>query len=210
MSAPLILGSASPRRQELLAALGLRFTVVAADLDEEAIAAGRTPEAAALAVADAKGAAIAARHPGAIVLAADTIVVLDGRMLGKPVDAADARRMLAALRDRVHLVITGITVRRDARHETVAVPAEVTMRGYTDVEIARYVADGGGVDRAGAYGIQDEPFRPVAAIAGCWCNVMGLPLWTAARLLERAGCTAPRAPDEAFARCAACPLRDVR
>jgi len=72
------------------------------------------------------------------------------------------------------------------------------------------VADGGGVDRAGAYGIQDEPFRPVAAIAGCWCNVMGLPLWTAARLLERAGCAVPRPPDEAFARCAVCPLRDVR
>jgi MAF protein len=210
MSAPLVLGSASPRRQELLAALGLRFTVVASDLDEAAIAGDRAPEAAALAVADAKGAAIAARHPDAVVLAADTIVVLDGRVLGKPTDAADARRMLAALRDRVHLVITGISVRRGARHETVAVPAEVTMRGYTDIEIARYVADGGGVDRAGAYGIQDEPFRPVAAIAGCWCNVMGLPLWTAARMLQRAGCVVPRSPDEAFARCAVCPLRDVR
>ncbi len=210
MSARLVLGSVSPRRQELLAALGLQFTVVGADLDEVAVAGGRAPEPAARAVAEAKGAVIAARHPDAVVLAADTIVVLDGQVLGKPVDPADARRMLAALRDRVHVVVTAVTVRRGPRGDTVAVPADVTMRDYTNAEIAQYVADGGGVDRAGAYGIQDEPFRPVAAIAGCWCNVMGLPLWTAVRMLARAGCPTPRPPDTVFSRCAACPLRDVR
>src|SRR5262249_57689825 len=86
----------------------------------------------------------------------------------------------------------------------------VRMRAYSAAEIDAYVAAGGGGDKAGAYGIQDEPFRPVEAIEGCWCNVMGLPLWTAVRLLERAGRPAPRRPDQVFARCASCPLRGER
>jgi septum formation protein len=81
------------------------------------------------------------------------------------------------------------------------------MRQYGDDEIAAYVAAGGGRDKAGSYGIQDEPFVPVESIDGCYCNVMGLPLWTAFRLLREAGRTAPKRPGDALARCAVCPMR---
>lgn len=203
-SLDLVLASASPRRRELLAAVGLDFRVVPADLDEEAIAAGLEPEAAALAVASAKADAIATGDT--VVLAADTIVVLDGRMLGKPGSPDEARRMLQALRDRTHRVVTAVAVRAGAAEERAAEWSAVRMRAYRDEEIAAYVAAGGGLDKAGAYGIQDEPFRPVAAIDGCWCNVMGLPLWTALRLLEEAGRRAPRRPERVYTRCASCPL----
>jgi MAF protein len=202
-----VLASASPRRRELLDALRLRFTVVAADLDEATIAGTLPPADAARTVAVAKALAVAAQRPGDVVLAADTMVVVDDLVLGKPVDPADARRMLRVLRNRAHLVLTAVTVRSDAHEDTAVVSATVRMRDYSDAEIDRYVDEGTSLDRAGAYGIQDEPFRPVAAIEGCWCNVMGLPLWTAARLLSRAGCVAGRAPDAAFARCAVCPSR---
>lgn len=203
----LVLASASPRRRDLLGAVGLDFRVAPADLDEEAIAAGLAPEPAALTVAAAKARAIGrADEPAGVVLAADTIVVLDDRMLGKPGSPAAACRMLAALRDRTHRVVTGVVVRAGAVEERAAVWSDVRMRAYGDQEIADYVAAGGGRDKAGAYGIQDEPFRPVAAIDGCWCNVMGLPLWTALALLDRAGCRSPRRPEAAFARCASCPL----
>jgi len=207
-SRDLVLASASPRRRELLGAVELDFRVVPADLDEEAIAAGLAPDEAALAVAAAKAAAIATGDT--VVLAADTIVVLDGRMLGKPASPGAARRMLEALRARTHRVVTAVAVRAGAAEGRAAEWSAVRMRAYRDEEIATYVASGGGLDKAGAYGIQDEPFRPVAAIEGCWCNVMGLPLWTALRLLDQAGCRAPRRPDGAYARCASCPLAPDR
>jgi len=206
-SRDLVLASASPRRRELLAAVGLTFRVTPADLDEEAIAAGLAPEPAALAVAAAKAAAVAG--DAAVVLAADTIVVLDDRLLGKPGSPDEARRMLEALRDRTHRVVTAVVVRAGGVEARAAEWSAVRMRAYGGDEIAAYVATGGGLDKAGAYGIQDEPFRPVAAIDGCWCNVMGLPLWTALRLLDRADCRPPRRPDQALARCASCPLARV-
>ncbi len=201
---PFVLASASPRRRDLLGAVGLAFRVAPADLDEEAIGAGLPAEAAALAVAAAKATAIAGRGP--VVLAADTIVVLDGRMIGKPASPDEARAMLVTLRDRTHRVVTGVAVRAPGVAYAVARWSDVRMRRYRPDEIDSYVAAGGGMDKAGAYGIQDEPFRPVEQITGCWCNVMGLPLWTAVDLLARAGCHAPCRPDQAFARCAACPL----
>jgi MAF protein len=200
----LVLASASPRRRELLGALGLAFRVAPADLDEDTIGDGLPPQRAALAVASAKASALGGR--GAVVLAADTMVVLDGRVLGKPASPADAHDMLAALRGRAHEVVTAVVVRADADTQHAVRCSSVQMRGYGDAEIAAYVARGGGLDKAGAYGIQDEQFRPVEAITGCWCNVMGLPLWTAVRFLARAGWPAPRNPDQMFARCAACPL----
>jgi MAF protein len=203
-SPQLVLASASPRRRDLLDAVGLDFRVTPAGLDEEAIAAGLGPETAACAVAAAKAGAIDA--DAAVVLAADTIVVLDDRMLGKPASPDEASRMLEALRDRTHRVVTGVVVRAGGVAASAVAWSAVRMRAYHDDEIAAYVAGGGGCDKAGAYGIQDEPFRPVAAIDGCWCNVMGLPLWTALGLLDHAGCRAPRRPDHAFARCASCPL----
>ncbi len=201
---PLLLASASPRRHELLAAIGLVFDVAAADLDEAAIGNGLPVQRAAEAVATAKARACA--RDGSVVLAADTMVVLDDRILGKPASAADARDMLLALGGRDHEVVTGVVVRGGGGERRAVRRSVVRMRAYARDEIETYVASGGGRDKAGAYGIQDEPFRPVEAIAGCWCNVMGLPLWTAARMLREAGCPAPRRPDEVYARCAACPL----
>lgn len=201
----LVLASASPRRRDLLDAIDLGFEMRPVDLDETAAAAGLPPAEAAVAVAVAKGRA-ARRAADAIVLAADTMVVLDGDVLGKPADDADARRMLAALRARTHTVVTGVAVCAPEAEWTAAVESEVRMRRYDDAEIDAYVAAGGGRDKAGAYGIQDEPFVPVESIHGCYCNVMGLPLWTAYRLLREAGCTAPRRPGVALARCAVCPM----
>jgi septum formation protein len=202
----LVLASASPRRRELLDAIGLGFDVRPIDLDEAAIAGRLPPADAAVAVATAKARG-ADGATGTVVLAADTTVVLDGRMLGKPADPADATRMLTALGGRTHTVVTGVTVRAPDSEWTAAVESEVRMRRYDAAEIAAYVASGGGRDKAGSYGIQDEPFVPVEAIEGCYCNVMGLPLWTAYRLLREAGCTAPRRPGDVLARCAVCPMR---
>jgi septum formation protein len=202
----LVLASASPRRRDLLEAIGLGFAVRPVDLDEAAIAGRLPPDEAAVAVATAKarGADGAANT---VVLAADTMVVLDGGILGKPADAADATRMLAALGGRTHTVVTGVSVRTADSEWTASVESAVRMRRYGGDEIAAYVASGAGRDKAGSYGIQDEPFVPVEAIEGCYCNVMGLPLWTAYRLLREAGCTAPRRPGDVLSRCAVCPMR---
>jgi septum formation protein len=201
----LVLASASPRRRELLGAVGLEFTVAPADLDEDAIAGGRAPADGALAVARAKAAAVP--HADAVVLAADTVVVIDGRTLGKPPDAAAARAMLATLRARTHEVITAVVVAGPDGLRDAARTSAVRMRAWDVAEAEAYVASGGGLDKAGGYGIQDHGFSPVETIDGCWCNVMGLPLWTAWALLATAGCPAPRDPASAFPRCATCPLR---
>lgn len=202
---PVVLASASPRRRELLNALGLVLELAPADIDEAAVAVGREPADGTLAVAMAKAAAI--DRPRDVVLAADTVVVLDGAVLGKPADDEDARRMLRALRGRTHEVITAVVVRAPACEQTAVCHSNVTTRAYGDADIDAYVASGGGRDKAGSYGIQDEPFRPVDSIAGCWCNVMGLPLWTASAMLAAAGVHVPRDPARTYARCAACPLR---
>ena len=202
----LILASASPRRRELLDAIGLGFDVAPVDLDEAAAAGSLPPIDAAAAVATAKARATPSR-PGAVVIAADTMVVLDDTVIGKPGGDADARRMLGSLRGRTHTVVTGVVVRTPDSEWTAAIESRVRMRSYGDAEIDAYVAGGGGRDKAGAYGIQDAPFLPVEAIEGCYCNVMGLPLWNAYRLLREAGCTAPRRPGDVLARCAVCPMR---
>jgi septum formation protein len=200
----LIVASASPRRHELLAALGLVFDVQPAAIDEEAAASGYAPAAAVLAIAEAKADAVP--HADALVLTADTIVVLEGRVLGKPESPQDGRRMLGLLRARRHRVLTAVCLATGDDRSTAVVESEVLMREYGVEEIDAYLATGGGLDKAGAYGIQDEPLRPVEAISGCWCNVMGLPLWTTWGLLRAAGLHAPRPPDAVFARCATCPL----
>jgi len=200
-----VLASASPRRRELLDAIDLGHVVRPSDVDEAAIAPGEPPPDAAVAIALAKARA-AGSPAGTIVLAADTMVVVDREVLGKPADGAAARRMLGRLRGRSHTVVTGVAVKTADSEWTAAVESEVLMRAYGDAEIDAYVSAGGGHDKAGAYGIQDEPFAPVEAIHGCYCNVMGLPLWTAYRLLAAAGCSAPRRPGDALARCAVCPM----
>lgn len=126
---------------------------------------------------------------GAVVLGADTEVVLEGRLLGKPQDAADAARILKALRGRVHEVITAVALVEApaGREETAAVTTRVRMGGYADAEIEAYVATGEPLDKAGAYAVQGRGGRLVAEVDGCFSNVVGLPVTTTRRLLERWG-----------------------
>ncbi len=188
---PLVLASASPRREALLRAVGLRFEVVPSGADEEGIPA-RGPRHYAVLAALAKARAVAQQRPDAAVLAADTVVALDGEMLGKPASPEEAVAMLRRLRGRWHRVTTGVAViAPDAsgrpQERTAAVTTRVLMRPYTDEEIAAYVATGDPLDKAGAYAIQNQEFRPVERISGSYPNVVGLPVRTALRLLEEAG-----------------------
>ena len=184
----LILASASPRRQELLTQLGLTFSVLPSHIAEEHPPG--PPAEAIIAVALAKARAVAGRLPqdsSAVVLGADTEVVLDGRLLGKPRDAADAARLLRELRGRVHQVITGVALVAPGREEATAVTTEVTMRDFSDAEIEAYVATGEPLDKAGAYGVQGLGAELVASVVGCFTNVVGLPVSTTRRLLESFG-----------------------
>lgn len=207
----LVLASASPRRRELLAALGVPFEVVPAAIEESRAEPDPTRLAEALALDKAR--AVAARlakgpaHEACAVLGADTVVALEGRVLGKPRDAEDARAMLAALRGRTHLVITGLALVLADRELVEAVRTEVRMRAYTDAEVDAYVRrtalEDGPYDKAGAYAIQDATFRPVAEAAGCVCSVIGLSLWRVHSMLRSAGVEAG-APG--LERCLSCPL----
>ncbi|MBI4497970.1 MAG: septum formation protein Maf [Chloroflexi bacterium] len=184
-----VLASASPRRRELLACLGLPFQIAPAAVDEAALLRGApaTPETAE-ALARAKAQAAAA-PPGAVVIAADTLVVRDGTILGKPRDPEEAAAMLHTLRGRAHQVMTGVAVRlagTQGAQSGHAVSA-VTMRPYAEAEIQAYVASGDPLDKAGAYAIQHPVFRPVARLEGCYWNVVGLPLCLLGRLLAAVG-----------------------
>lgn len=183
----LVLASASPRRRELLARLGVPFDVEPADLEEDL--QGAPPVRLARRLATAKARAVAAQRPDDIVIAADTIVAYRSILFGKPVDADEARAMLEFLRGRSHRVITAVAVLPPGRRRPLVEHAvtRVTMRRYTDAGIDASIARGDPFDKAGAYAIQDERLGPVARYEGCYCNVVGLPLWTAARLLGRAG-----------------------
>jgi MAF protein len=186
LNAPLVLASASPRRFEILSELGLIPAIQAANIDEDAVGRrGATgPESARL-IAEAKAQSVVMRE--AAVIGADTIVELDGRVLGKPSDPADARRMLIELRSREHFVTTGVAVVYGGAMFADTETTIVSMRNYALAEIDAYLATGSPLDKAGAYGIQDEPFSPAAAIRGCYLNVVGLPVCLTTNLLEQAG-----------------------
>jgi MAF protein len=204
----LILASASPRRRELLACLGISFEVTEPRIDEGA-ASGR-PERVARRLAVAKARAVAARQPEAAVLAADTVVAHRGTILGKPRDAAEAGAMLRRLRGRTHRVVTAVAVLASGRRRALVAHAvtRVTMRRYTDEEIEASIARGDPFDKAGAYAIQDPRLAPVESYSGCYCNVVGLPLWTTVELLRRAGVDITRIPEAAMpSQCGGCPLR---
>lgn len=187
----LVLASASPRRQTLIELLGLAWRAAPTDLDEERYLLGDAT-LSALNVALAKARATLAAEDE-VVLAADTIVALDGQALGKPSDAADATRMLRSLRGRAHEVLTGVVVRAAVGREWSAVVAtRVVMRGYSDDEIAAYVARGEPFDKAGGYAVQDAAFAPVERCEGCYLNVVGLPLCAAAAGLAALEVAEPR------------------
>jgi septum formation protein len=205
MSGSFVLASASPRRRELLTALDYHFEVVPSTVDEEAFEGGR-PEALVRRLARAKAKDVAEKLPGVTVLAADTVVVLRRAVLNKPRDAAEAREMLGRLRDRWHRVITAVCL-VTASHRTRVEHAvtRVRMRPYADSEVEASIARGDPFDKAGGYAIQDAEFAPVAAYEGCSCNVVGLPLWTARRLLAEAGTVAPPGTSMPAA-CDTCPF----
>jgi len=205
----LILASASPRRSQLLARLGIPFEVRPVSVIEDVDSANPAIAASRLARMKAEAARLA--EPESPVLAADTVVVHEGAVLGKPRDAAEAREMLRRLRGRSHRVITAVAViPRGGRAALLRHPeTEVTMRRYADEEIEASIARGDPFDKAGAYAIQDELLRPVASYEGCYCNVVGLPLWTTVELLRRAGLDITVTADSLLPQCAACPLRPL-
>jgi 23S rRNA (uracil1939-C5)-methyltransferase len=174
-SPDIVLASASPRRRELLLALGLDFESVASTNDE-VISSDESPATVSERLALAKAESVAVSHPDKAVIGADTIVVLDGAILGKPRDGVEAADMLKRLRGRQHEVITAVAVICNGRLFVDHVSTRVTMRSYTDGEIAAYVASGDPMDKAGAYAVQNQAFAPVASVDGCYLNVVGLPL----------------------------------
>ncbi|MBI2795929.1 MAG: septum formation inhibitor Maf [Gemmatimonadetes bacterium] len=183
---PMILASASPRRRDLLALAGIAHTVAPADVNED-VRAGERPDAYVERLAREKAAVIAARHPAAVVIAADTTVVLDDEILGKPGSTAEARAMLRRLAGHTHTVLTGMAVSRGGRTASAVERVEVTFRDLSDAEIAAYVATGEPMDKAGAYGIQGFGATIVERIHGDYFSVMGLGLRRLVALLAAVG-----------------------
>lgn len=189
----LILASNSPRRRQLLALLGWDFRVQPADIDETPLH-GEAPEQYVLRLAQAKAEAVAqVNAPEALVLAADTTVADGDAILGKPLNAGEARRMLAQLRARSHQVYTGVALRRQSDRLALAIVAEsrVPMRAYSEAEVEAYIASGDPFDKAGGYAIQHAGFHPVESLSDCYANVVGLPLCHLAALLRQAGLLSP-------------------
>lgn len=181
---PLILASASPRRSELLRNAGIRFEIDPAHVAEEPFS-GDTPVAYAQGLARDKALAVLARRPEAVVLGADTVVVVDEHLLEKPRDAADAARMLRLLAGRAHQVITGVCVLARQFEAVEAEVTQVTFAAMSDDDIAFYVATGEPMDKAGAYGIQGIASRWVERVEGCYFNVVGLPVSRVYRMVRR-------------------------
>ena len=208
MTTALVLASASPRRRQIIASLGLPviFCVPPADEDvaQERYRGPAEEMAQWLAKHKLASVHILPAFAGCMVIAADTTVLLNDRLLGKPRDEAHARELLLALRGRWHHVVTGIAVsyllngKRQVRSASCITP--VRMRPYSEAEIAAYIASRDPMDKAGAYGIQHPGFQPTARIDGCYLNVVGLPLcvvvdlmaefhvWPVVQQSEKAGC----------------------
>ena len=184
----IVLASRSPRRRQLLEQLGLRdFRIVCSDADETA-SPGLTPPALVEALSARKAAAVQhAAAAGDLIIAADTVVALDGRVLGKPADGPDAFAMLSALSGRRHQVYTGLTVVCGAQRLTEHEVTAVTFRSLSSAEICAYIATGEPMDKAGAYGIQGRGALFVEGIEGDYYNVMGLPVCRLGRILARLG-----------------------
>jgi septum formation protein len=202
-----ILASSSPRRRELLGSLGIPFAVIKPDIDETQ-RPNESPLAYVARLSQEKAAAVVENvaQGERIILAADTVVILGadtlgvdehGEILGKPVDADDARNMLRRLRGRTHQVCTAMTLQVAGTRHVVSLQqsssitrvtsTDVTMRDYSDAEIDAYIETGDPFDKAGSYAIQHPVFRPVAKIYGCYTNVVGLPLCTLKNKLVEIG-----------------------
>ena len=185
-----VLASQSPRRRDLLDLIGVRHSVRPADVDES-VRTGEAPDAYTERLAREKARAVAALEPQAYVVAADTTVVIDDEILGKPAHVAEAREMVRRLAGRTHEVFTGMAVRHEdgagAREASAVERVRVTFRALTDAEIAAYVATGEPMDKAGAYGIQGYGATIVERIDGDYFAVMGLSLVRTVALLREVG-----------------------
>jgi MAF protein len=205
----LVLASASPRRRELLALLGFPFQVIVPEGEESlGISPGEEPEVIAERLAWGKARAVGERER--TVVAADTLVVYRGDILGKPQDIREAESMLRRLRGERHQVVTGVAALNPVAGRGACCHAVTTveMRSYSDAEIAGYIASGDPWDKAGAYAIQNPAFAPVAAWDGCYFNVVGLPLCALLRALREVGYEPARRPLEHIpSPCQDCPER---
>lgn len=186
---PLVLASASPRRQALLAQLGLRFQVDPADVDESP-EPRESPRTYVTRLAAQKAEAVAARHPGSLVLGADTTVALEEEVFGKPKDARDAKAMLLRLVGRTHRVLTAVAT-AGTRRAIEVVETDVTFASVPEEALAFYAASGEPLDKAGAYALQGLGGFLVERIRGSHSNVIGLPLWETLRLLQAGGVRLP-------------------
>ena len=182
----IILASKSPRRRELIALITDDFEVITAE-EAEILPAGIAPEDAPAYLAQCKAQAVAKNYPDKVVIGADTVVLLDGEVLGKPRDAEDAFAMLRGLSGRAHTVITGCCLIRGTLRRTFSVTTRVEFYPLSDSEIAAYIATGEPFDKAGAYGIQGRGSLLVKGIEGDYFNVVGLPVAALSRELRDMG-----------------------
>ena len=183
----IILASASPRRKELLERMGLDFTVRVADLDESMDPFAHPADEVARVAALKARAVYPMCHDGDVIIGADTIVVCDSLVMGKPRSEAEAFSMLRRLSGRDHQVMTGLCVLTDSYEETVTVTTTLRMRPLSDEEIRAYIATGEPMDKAGAYGIQGLASMFVVGLDGDYYNVMGLPVCTLTMILRKCG-----------------------
>lgn len=201
----LILASASPRRREILTgAWSGRLDVMPSGIDENDPKAGEPVATYAMRLAKAKAWNVAAGSTVGLVVAADTVVEFDGRVLGKPATTGEAREMLEALRGGHHVVTTGLALAAPGFPEVVSgyETTIVHMRRYSDSEIDAYVASGEPFDKAGGYAVQDPDFAPADRVQGCYLNVVGLPLCRLCELLS--GARPAAAASLSLASCASC------
>lgn len=208
----IVLASESQRRREIIQALDAVVEIIPSGVDEPP--PGREESAEEYVANTASGKARAVVSNGrleALVIGADTSVVLEGKILGKPVDESEARVMLTALRGRSHRVVTGVTVSRDGAVASSVTSSDVAMREYSDDEMQAYIESGEPFDKAGGYAIQDRVFAPVSALAGCYLNVVGFPLCEVVRLMSEVGEVVRLKPEwRAPERCPNnCPVRVV-
>ena len=183
IQAKIILASSSPRRRELLSKAEVKFDICIKSVDET-VPEGMSPAEGAEHTAAVKAMAVAFMNTEAVVIGADTIVVLDGEVLGKPKDKADAAEMLKKLSGKEHEVITGVCLAYKGKYETFHCSSKVKFYELTDDEIRHYVASGEPMDKAGAYGIQGKGMMLVESINGDYCNIVGLPVALTVRRIK--------------------------
>ena len=208
----IVLASESQRRREIIGALDSAVEFVSPGIYERPPYPGEDAEEYVRELSEEKALAVESNgHSETLVIGADTSVVLGEEILGKPVDEADARDMLMALRGRSHRVVTGVTVVRKGSLASTVASGDVAMREYTDDEMEAYIESGEPFDKAGGYAIQDERFAPVSGLTGCYLNVVGFPLCEVMRVMSKVGVAAKLKPEwRAPERCPSeCPARVV-